>query len=80
MCRRETPVTTAAASKLFGDVFGEQQVVVRSYGNVLAAIAFLTGMASEELSARELDANDGIIPVLIAVRAVRLDTDRNHLA
>jgi hypothetical protein len=33
-------------------------------------MAFLAGMASEELSSRELDTHDAAIPVLIAVRAV----------
>jgi hypothetical protein len=72
--------TAASSSTLFGEVFGAGQLAVRSYGNVLAAIAFLTGMASEELSARELDTNDTAIPVLIAVRAVKAEAGRNHPA
>ena len=38
---------------------------------VLAAIAFLTGMARQELSEPELDVNDRRFPVIIAVRAVK---------
>jgi SAM-dependent methyltransferase len=63
--------TVASCSALFGEVFGAEQVAVRSYGNVLAAIAFLTGMAYEELSRRELEAHDEHFPVIIAIRAVK---------
>jgi SAM-dependent methyltransferase len=63
--------TAASCSTLFGEVFGGKQVTIRSYGNVLTAIAFLTGMAYQELSRRELQAQDEYFPVLIAVRAVK---------
>jgi hypothetical protein len=63
--------TVASCLAIFGEVFGAEQVTVRSYGNVLAAIAFLTGMAYEELSHRELEAHDDDFPVIIAVRAVK---------
>lgn len=64
-------LTSDSASRLFGEVFGPERVTVTSYGNVLAAIAFLAGMASEELSQQELDVNDIDMPVLLAVRAVK---------
>ena len=63
--------TAASCSSLFAEVFGIEQVTIRSYGNVLTAIAFLTGMAYQELSRRELEAYDEHFPVLIAVRAVK---------
>lgn len=63
--------TSVSCSRLFGDAFGAEQVVVRSYGNVLTAIAFLTGMAREELSVGELEAHDAYFPVTFAVRAVK---------
>lgn len=63
--------TTASCSALFGDVFGEEQIEVRSYGNVLTAIAFLAGMAQEELKRTELDDHDQRFPVIIAVRAMK---------
>jgi SAM-dependent methyltransferase len=63
--------TSASCGRLFGDVFGPQQVIVNSYGNVLTAMAFLTGMAYEELSRRELDDYDAYFPVIIGVRAVK---------
>lgn len=63
--------TGASCSALFGEVFGLAQVTIRSYGNVLAAIAFLTGMANQELSRRELETHDEYFPVIIAVRAMK---------
>jgi SAM-dependent methyltransferase len=63
--------TVASCSALFGDIFGTEQIQVYSYGNVLAAIAFLAGMAQEELSYNELIAHDDHFPVIIAVRAIK---------
>jgi SAM-dependent methyltransferase len=63
--------TTASCASLFAQVFGREQVTIRSYGNVLTAIAFLTGMAHQELSHRELEAHDEHFPVIIAARAVK---------
>jgi SAM-dependent methyltransferase len=63
--------TVAACTVLFGELFSPENVQVRSYGNVLAAIAFLAGMAHQELSAAELSAHDQHFPVIIAIRAVK---------
>lgn len=63
--------TADSCARLFGSVFGENSVNVRTYGNVLAAIAFLAGLAREDLSDRELDERDDLFPVLVAVRAVQ---------
>jgi SAM-dependent methyltransferase len=63
--------TASSCSSLFGEVFGPEHVTVRSYGNVLTAIAFLTGLAYEELSRRELDANDSNFPLIISIRAIK---------
>ena len=63
--------TVASCSELFGEVFGEDQITVRSYGNVLSAVAFLTGMAHQELSMKELEANDEYFPLIVTVRAVK---------
>jgi SAM-dependent methyltransferase len=67
-CWRFTP---HACERLFGDVFGSANVQVASYGNVLAASAFLYGLAHEELTARELDTCDPLFPVVVCVRAIR---------
>jgi SAM-dependent methyltransferase len=63
--------TAASCASLFENVFGPEQVLVQSYGNVLTAIASLTGMAYEELSLRELETKDEFFPVIIAVRAIK---------
>ena len=64
-------LTAASCTALFGEVFEAEQLAVRSYGNVLTAIAFLTGMAYQELTRRELEACDEHFPVIIAVRATK---------
>lgn len=63
--------TLASCSALFGDVFGVKNITVRSHGNVLTATAFLMGMAYEELSAYELNADDEYFPLIITVRAIK---------
>jgi SAM-dependent methyltransferase len=63
--------TPASCARLFGEVFGAEQVTITAYGNVLSAIAFLEGMACEELSRRELDVIDERYPLLLAIRAVK---------
>lgn len=62
-------LTAAACSRLFGEVFEGGAVDVRSRGNVLTAVAFLMGMASEELSPSELELDDPFFPVVVTVRA-----------
>lgn len=63
--------TSNAARRLFTEVFGSENVEVKTYGNVLAATAFLHGLAVEELSAQELDYNDPEQEITVAVRAVK---------
>jgi SAM-dependent methyltransferase len=65
--------TAASCSRLFGTIFEGGEVEVRSRGNVLVAVAFLLGMAREELSERELDSDDPFFPVVITVRATKAD-------
>ena len=61
--------TPAAARRVFAERFPIEEVQVRSHGNVLAACAFLQGLASEELSSRELGFHDPLYPVVVTVRA-----------
>jgi SAM-dependent methyltransferase len=63
--------TTASCRRLFGTVFGDSRIEAYAYGNVLAAIGFLTGLAREELTESELDVADELFPVLVGVRAVK---------
>lgn len=62
-------LTTFSARKLFEEFFPSQAVTVASHGNVLAAVAFLHGIAREELTTRELDYCDPDYQLLVAVRA-----------
>lgn len=68
--------TDASARRLFGEVFGVENVTISAYGNVLAACAFLHGLAAHELTKDELDYNDPDYQVLITVRAVKRITGR----
>ena len=63
--------TTASCSRLFCSAFGADEVSIRSYGNVLTSMAFLTGMVSQDLSRRELEFQDALFPVCILIRAVK---------
>jgi hypothetical protein len=63
--------TCASCEKLFGEQFGRENVTVESYGNVLTAMAFLTGAALEELPRGATEEHDTLYPVIIAVRAVK---------
>jgi SAM-dependent methyltransferase len=64
-------LTAAACSRLFGDAFPGGDVVVRALGNVLAAVAFLMGMAAEELATRELERDDPFFSMVVTVRATK---------
>jgi len=46
-------------------------VKVTAHGNVLAATAFLQGLALEELRPADLDFNDPSYPVIVTGRAVK---------
>jgi SAM-dependent methyltransferase len=63
--------TTASCNRLFGDQFGPGQVTIQSYGNVSTAIAFLAGMAREELPDKVLASHDDYFPMLVSIRAVK---------
>ncbi len=64
-------LTTLSAKRLFREVFPVANVSVEAHGNVLAAIAFLHGLAVAELDLRELDHRDPSYELLIAVRVVK---------
>ena len=63
--------TSLSARRLCEFVFPPGNVLVEAHGNVLAAVAFLHGLAREELGQEELDTDDPDYEVLIAVRAVK---------
>jgi SAM-dependent methyltransferase len=63
--------TSAATQRLFGDVFGPDQVEIEAHGNVLVAAAFFYGMAAQDLTVEELDFYDRDFEALITVRATK---------
>ncbi len=63
--------TTLSARLLFNEAFGENNVTVEAFGNVLAAVSFLEGLASQELTRDELDTRDPGYDVTITVRAMK---------
>jgi SAM-dependent methyltransferase len=63
--------TVDSCTRLFATQFGQEHVTVESHGNVLASIAFLEGLAQEELTRSELDTNDPLFPLVVTVRAVK---------
>ena len=63
--------TSRALSRFFEEVFPKEQVEVRSHGNVMAAIAFLHGLAIEDLRCEDLEYFDPDFEVSISLRAVK---------
>jgi SAM-dependent methyltransferase len=63
--------TSTSAERLFHVFFPKGNVRVDARGNVLAAIACLHGLASEELRPQELNYYDPDFQVLVTIRAVK---------
>jgi len=63
--------TSASARRLFEEVFSVANVRVQSHGNILVAVAFLHGLAIEDIQREALDYHDNDYEVLITVRAVK---------
>lgn len=63
--------TLHSAHRMFETVFPAQNLEIQSHGNVLAATAFLQGLAVDELDQEELDHVDPQYQTLITVCAVK---------
>ncbi len=61
--------TTLSLTRLLEETFPTGQISVTAHGNVLAATAFLHGIAAEELRPSELDYHDPNYELCITVRA-----------
>jgi SAM-dependent methyltransferase len=57
--------------RLAGEAFGDPNVGITTYGNVLAASGFLYGLAASDLDPDELEAHDPLYEVVIGLRAVK---------
>jgi SAM-dependent methyltransferase len=64
-------LTPRCAQRLFAETFGPEGVQVEPHGNVLSAVAFLHGLALEEMETCDLDVLDPLYPVITGVRAVK---------
>jgi SAM-dependent methyltransferase len=62
--------TTRSLHDLAVASFGAERVRVRAWGNVLACVAFLHGLAQEDLREDELDACDPDFQLIVTLRAV----------
>jgi len=68
-------LSTLAARRLFEEVFPAISVEIEAHGNVLAAVAFLEGLAVRELREDELDHHDPDYELLITLRAVKPEAE-----
>jgi SAM-dependent methyltransferase len=64
-------LSTLAAGRLWEEAFPGTNIEIEAHGNVLAAVAFLEGLAVRELRKEELDYHDPDYELLISVRAVK---------
>jgi SAM-dependent methyltransferase len=60
---------TISAQRLFAELFPAEQVTVTGYGNVLASVSLLHGIAAGELTREELDHVDRAYELVVGVRA-----------
>lgn len=63
--------TSLTARRMFEEVFDASAVTIKSYGNVMAATAFIQGIAANELKTSELDVADQDYEVVITIKAVK---------
>jgi hypothetical protein len=64
-------LTTQSTERLMAETFPDGSIEVGSYGNVLAAMCELHGLASEELKSDELDYHDPDFEVVVTARVVK---------
>lgn len=63
--------TKLSIQRLLAATFQDGNIQVEAYGNVLAATAFLQGIATEEVDWRDLEESDHHYQLLIAIRATK---------
>ena len=70
--------TTASARRLFEEWFDPAEITVESYGNVLAASAFLYGLAAQDLGRTELEVHDPAYQVIVSVKASKSEIESGN--
>jgi SAM-dependent methyltransferase len=63
--------TSLSARRLFEETFGPGSVEIEQHGSALTAVAFLHGLAAEELTREELESRHPDYEVLLAARAIK---------
>jgi SAM-dependent methyltransferase len=63
--------TSHSARRIFGDVFGPDNVEVRTYGNLVLAMAYLNGFAVEDLDPEDFEHVDPLIELISTVKATK---------
>jgi SAM-dependent methyltransferase len=63
--------TNLSMTKLFCEFFEEKNIQVKTYGNVKIAVAFLHGLAAEELKKEDLDHIDPDYQLIISAIGVK---------
>ena len=69
-------LTTRSVQRLLEEHFDPTAITVESHGNVLAAAAFLYGLAVEDLPPGAVDVEDPDYQLVVAARAVKGQLDR----
>ena len=64
-------ITPAGAGRLYGVVFGPENVDVAGHGNAVIGAAFFMGVAAEEVGSRQLHRHDPLYPILVTIRATK---------
>ncbi len=60
--------TRSSLNRIFQDVFGEENVVISSYGNVKTTTCFLYGLVQEDMTAKDYEYDDPQYPVIFGIR------------
>jgi len=63
--------TDLSMKLIFEEVFGQGNVELDSYGNVLSSVAFLEGISAEELTKNELFYKDDNYQITITIKAIK---------
>jgi hypothetical protein len=63
--------TDLSIKKVFEEIFGENNINVEVYGNVLTSTAFLQGISAEELTKEELFYKDKDYQMTITIKAIK---------
>jgi len=63
--------TSMSAKRVAEEIFGEGNVEVEAFGNVLAAAGFLFGLGTDDLTPEELALRDPAFQVIVGIRAVK---------